>query len=826
MTVLIVQCRLGSTRLPQKALLPFGNGTLIERTMQVMHCVKADAYCLATDESSFEKLAPLAENNGFDIFAGSQQDVLKRFCDVIRKYNADTVLRATGDNPFLFADAAAESLEVFAELKKNGNCDYFTFSGLPHGSGIEVFDAESLLKAARLTDDPFDHEHVGPALYRHQDTFSCVFMDAPAKWNHPELRTTVDTFGDYRRAVQRNRTASESGVNLICLENSQKILDVIEQSSKNRRQMLVVPQFSKGHGTGHLRRCLQIAAETKCDIFLPAADENFSPVENTDYLVSQYSINPDMIVRTLPEVSQLNDEPCPPYDLVVCDKFMLSCAEAEYFRQLGPLVCIDEGSEFHDKGDYLLDVIPSPLLDRNPNMANPGFVPMPKNNRNCGTEKSVLVVIGGEDPLDVTGKLEKACKKAGFDVTCVTKENPVSNLKEELYKFRTVITHYGFTAFEALGAGCRVILVATTPLHEKLALSYGFPCFSAKDLSSQNAVERAAEKFLQRCNDSDKDLLLNAETFSENNRENDEVPKKLSGFLTELSFGVRRFCPVCKSSSDDEIMARTKKSTFRRCGKCGIIYLSWCCKKESDYQKDYFFSEYKKQYGKTYLEDFDSIKTQGKRRAAIIGRMLGKQRMKTGEKKTVLDVGCAYGPFLQAAAEEGFEPFGTDIAKDAVEYVNTRLGYKSAVSAFPDFDPAAALHENSFDSVTMWYVIEHFADLDSVLTKISSITKDGGVFAFSTPAGDGVSGKFRKQGFFEQSPTDHISIWEKKKCRKILEKYGFSVEKIVSTGHHPERFPFKNASSFSGILLFISRLFRLGDTFEVYCRKNTNAKKI
>jgi hypothetical protein len=59
----------------------------------------------------------------------------------------------------------------------------------------------------------------------------------------------------------------------------------------------------------------------------------------------------------------------------------------------------------------------------------------------------------------------------------------------------------------------------------------------------------------------------------------------------------------------------------------------------------------------------------------------------------------------------------------------------------------------------------------------------------------------------------------------VLKISGFKVKKIVVTGHHPERFPVVGKfvegkkNLLYGILLVISKIFRLGDTFEVYAKK-------
>jgi hypothetical protein len=119
-------------------------------------------------------------------------------------------------------------------------------------------------------------------------------------------------------------------------------------------------------------------------------------------------------------------------------------------------------------------------------------------------------------------------------------------------------------------------------------------------------------------------------------------------------------------------------------------------------------------------------------------------------------------------------------------------------------------------------VIEHFTDCRAVFAKIKEILKPGGILAFSTPSFSGISGTSSLNNFLEKSPGDHYTIWSPKMCKKALALSGFKVKKIVISGHHPERFPLfgKFAKSKKGamfrLLLAISKLFGLGDTFEVY----------
>ncbi len=242
-------------------------------------------------------------------------------------------------------------------------------------------------------------------------------------------------------------------------------------------------------------------------------------------------------------------------------------------------------------------------------------------------------------------------------------------------------------------------------------------------------------------------------------------------------------------------------------------------KNDKEYKKSYFLEDYKKQYGKTYEEDFDSIKKQCSKR---IENIVSITNLK--DDTSVFDIGCAYGPFLKASEEIGWNPYGTDISIDAIKYVQNKFQFPSCVSAFPEINTVEQFGISTFDVVTMWYVIEHFKNLNDVLKKVNSLLNIGGVFAFSTPSAEGVSCKTSKYDFYKNSPSDHYSVFEPSKVKKILEKYNFSVEKIVSTGHHPERFNLiKKSNSKKNSLKWkidkVSRAFDLGDTVEIYCKK-------
>lgn len=197
MTALVLQARLDSSRLPGKAMLPLGGRPFIFRVMEALGSVPWDAKILVCPEDSVSSFAPLADEAGFVLVPGPKEDVLARYCIAIRRSGAERVVRATGDNAFVFADAAISISREAQTL----NADYACYSGLPYGAGVECSASEALLRSEREASDPAEREHVCPYLYNHPELFKLHRPLVPSRWQCPELRLTVDTIEDYDRSL-------------------------------------------------------------------------------------------------------------------------------------------------------------------------------------------------------------------------------------------------------------------------------------------------------------------------------------------------------------------------------------------------------------------------------------------------------------------------------------------------------------------------------------------------------------------------------------------------------------------------------------------------
>jgi SAM-dependent methyltransferase len=411
----------------------------------------------------------------------------------------------------------------------------------------------------------------------------------------------------------------------------------------------------------------------------------------------------------------------------------------------------------------------------------------------------------------------------------------IPSLGEHLAEYDLLVTHFGLGAFEALHAGVPVLLVSPGPYHRRLARAAGFVSTGMGAAGAKQLGSFLARKFRDR---NFRDLRERCRSLARRHGVEGEGGS-LAEFITAIrpQFLARR-CPCCGDSGAP--LARFPRRSFRRCPRCGLIYQARIDEPPIEYKREYFFEVYKKQYGRTYLEDFPNLTSLAEGRLGRIiplipgGPVPGAPHSGGQDKggPKLLDIGCAYGAFLQAASRSGFDALGLDPAEDAVQYVRDKLGLRARRGFFPsgEGEGGAPGPGASFSVLSLWYVIEHFRDPAAALAEGRRLLRDGGVLAFSTPSFSGVSGRTSLKTFLERSPEDHWTIWSPRSCRKILRDHGFRVKKILVTGHHPERFPllgfFCDAKGGKKgrvyrFLSLLSRIFGLGDTFEVYAVKES-----
>ncbi|MCL1993136.1 MAG: class I SAM-dependent methyltransferase [Spirochaetes bacterium] len=603
------------------------------------------------------------------------------------------------------------------------------------------------------------------------------------------------------------------------------------KSHNDSRQILLVATCEKGRGSGHLSRQLALARDLRkagrpAWLYLEPADE---PTTGNQDFFRSVGLDPQWLLSA-EEAAALQPADI---DFIVLDRFQTPKEELSRYKKLGAVIGLDEGGQCRDDFDFLIDIlIPKNSGYTEANIAAPSLLQLPPKppmkSRGEGDAVKVLISFGREDTAGLglaTFQSLVAKNSGGLDITfvgaaaglAISGENArhlenIPDLKNRLGDYDLLVTHYGITAYEALYAGTPVLLVSPTELHEKLARQAGF--YSAG--LGKSSCEKLAGLLLDGA--FLPGLKQSGILLAKKHGLDVEPPQSLAGLLGSFSPAASRACPLCGGSGSagtgGKLVCRFDERTYRRCPRCSGVYMDRLTPPPVEYEREYFFDFYKKQYGKTYMEDFPNLINMGKRRLAVI-----KSLLPATAGRALLDIGCAYGAFLQAAREEGFSPAGIDPAQDAVNYVRETLRLPAACGLFPSGRLPEG-HER-FDVITLWFVIEHFNDCTPVFAEIRKRLLPGGILAFSTPSFSGVSGRFWPRRFLRDSPGDHWTLWSYAQCKKALELCGFRVKKRVISRHHPQRFPVlgkfaKENTPLYWLFLGISKMLALGDTFEVY----------
>ena len=192
----ILQARINSFRFPGKILKKIGPYTIIEHAMIALRLLRGVDRIVATNYRSAGYIRRYAVRYGFELYCGSDNDVLKRFTNIILKKKYQYIIRATADNPFVSAFFAGEARRLFL----SADYDYFTFSHLPVGTGVEVVSAPALIAANRSTYDSYHREHVTSFLYNNADRFRLHTAAVP-KNCRSDINVSVDTYADLMRVT-------------------------------------------------------------------------------------------------------------------------------------------------------------------------------------------------------------------------------------------------------------------------------------------------------------------------------------------------------------------------------------------------------------------------------------------------------------------------------------------------------------------------------------------------------------------------------------------------------------------------------------------------
>jgi 2-polyprenyl-3-methyl-5-hydroxy-6-metoxy-1,4-benzoquinol methylase len=198
----------------------------------------------------------------------------------------------------------------------------------------------------------------------------------------------------------------------------------------------------------------------------------------------------------------------------------------------------------------------------------------------------------------------------------------------------------------------------------------------------------------------------------------------------------------------------------------------------------------------------------------------------------LLDIGCAFGFFLEVARDNGWDCHGVEVCEYSSTYAKEKLGLNVRAGKLKDI----RYPENFFDVIVLLDIIEHLKRPTDILGEVHRILKPDGLIVIITPNADSLIAKIMKAKWvLYQRPLEHLYYFTPLTLTSMLNKIGFRVirckkwgegGKFVNLGFIFKRM--KYYSFFFNAIYALVKLFRLekksiyadiGDNMVLYAKK-------
>ena len=190
----IIQARMTSTRLPGKVLMEVMGRPLLSYQIERLKFSKMiDKIIIATTiNKEDDPIVELCQKEGLDFYRGSEDDVLDRFYQTVKRYNTEHIMRLTADCPLIAPDICDSIADVYF---KSG-VDYIrTGETFAEGLDCEIFGFEVLYRSWLGAESKADREHVTLYACNHPELFKTIVKENET--DDSSYRITVDEENDF-----------------------------------------------------------------------------------------------------------------------------------------------------------------------------------------------------------------------------------------------------------------------------------------------------------------------------------------------------------------------------------------------------------------------------------------------------------------------------------------------------------------------------------------------------------------------------------------------------------------------------------------------------
>jgi SAM-dependent methyltransferase len=233
-----------------------------------------------------------------------------------------------------------------------------------------------------------------------------------------------------------------------------------------------------------------------------------------------------------------------------------------------------------------------------------------------------------------------------------------------------------------------------------------------------------------------------------------------------------RACDLCGGKSQRHLY-EVNGFPIVRCVTCGLVFVGAVVKPEDLIPL----------YGETYYESADAVGYGGYSDAEARKRYHDRTLLDEIEKQRpqggLLEIGCAYGYFLDEARKRGWRVRGVEPSEHAAHLARELFGLDVCTDAFTDL----VIEPESVDVIALWDVIEHLPNPRETIEHARAWLSPGGVIAISTGDVSSLSSRLHRADWSLMTPPWHQYYFSRKTLGLLLERGGFDQVKMGGDGN-------------------------------------------
>lgn len=225
-----------------------------------------------------------------------------------------------------------------------------------------------------------------------------------------------------------------------------------------------------------------------------------------------------------------------------------------------------------------------------------------------------------------------------------------------------------------------------------------------------------------------------------------------------------RACPACDSTASRRAGTANGFSLLR-CARCATLFTATLPETAEANDYDAYYSAANLDAPAVIRRSLDRI-------------VAGFEPFRTSGR--LLDVGFGAALVLQAAKRAGWDAWGVEVSKPAIDHAIS-LGLQVVHGTLAEA-PFPAAH---FDVIVAAEVLEHVPDARGLVRDIARLLRPGGLFWLTTPNARGLSARLLGSRWSVVSPPEHLQLLSPAGLRSVLGSAGLHPERVRTTGVNP-----------------------------------------